>query len=133
MVLWFKRQNDKNSALLAGESLELYCNYLFHRCYFLQFNPSLLQGVCDSYRWVMGVCEALHPALERLDSEHLKRFKLNWVTVNMHIFHSTILTDPDVQDYAHVCCQKVGVSRGISDGTGIIYCLCLLLIHLFLV
>lgn len=55
----------------------------------------------------MSVCEALHPALERLDSEHLSRFKLNWVTVNMHIFHSTILTDPDVQDYAQICKLKV--------------------------
>ncbi|XP_053651343.2 uncharacterized protein [Cherax quadricarinatus] len=79
---------------------------------------TFIQGVCDSYQWVMGVCEALHPALERLDSEHLNRFKLNWVTVNMHIFHSTILTDPDVQDYAQICKQKLNGSTGGDDVIG---------------
>ncbi|KAG7174533.1 protein FAM193A-like, partial [Homarus americanus] len=87
-------------------------------------NPSpeeattFIQGVCDSYQWVMSVCEALHPALERLDSEHLSRFKLNWVTVNMHIFHSTILTDPDIQDYAQICKQKLSGSTGGDDVMG---------------
>lgn len=70
----------------------------------------------------MGVCEALHPALERLDSEHLSRFKLNWVTVNMHIFHSTILTDPDVQDYAHVCRQKASVCMCVPYNRGLCIC-----------
>ncbi|XP_071549950.1 uncharacterized protein [Panulirus ornatus] len=79
---------------------------------------TFIQGVCDSYQWVMSVCEALHPALERLDSEHLSRFKLNWVTVNMHIFHSTILTDPDVQDYAQICKLKLSGSPGGDDVMG---------------
>ena len=72
-------------------------------------------GLCDSYQWVMGVCEALHPALERLDTEHLSRFKLNWVIVNMHIFHATILTDPDIQDYGQLCKQKVSRSVHLAS------------------
>ncbi|XP_063590623.1 uncharacterized protein LOC134767543 [Penaeus indicus] len=76
---------------------------------------AFIQGICDSYQWVMSVCEALHPALERLDSEHLSRFKLNWVTVNMHVFHSTILTDPDVHDYAQICKEKLRETPGGED------------------
>ncbi|XP_069988996.1 serine-rich adhesin for platelets [Penaeus vannamei] len=76
---------------------------------------AFIQGICDSYQWVMSVCEALHPALERLDSEHLSRFKLNWVTVNMHVFHSTILTDPDVHDYAQICKEKFRETPGGED------------------
>ncbi|XP_066960239.1 uncharacterized protein [Macrobrachium rosenbergii] len=79
---------------------------------------SFIQGVCDSYQWVMSVCEALHPALERLDSEHLSRFKLNWVTLNMHIFHATILTEPDVQDYTNICKQKLSGAPGGEDVIG---------------
>ncbi|KAK7086881.1 hypothetical protein SK128_020948 [Halocaridina rubra] len=79
---------------------------------------AFVQGVCDSYQWVMSVCEALHPALERLDSEHLSRFKLNWVTLNMHIFHSTIFTEPDVQDYINICEEKLNSSPGGEDVIG---------------
>ncbi|CAL4067395.1 unnamed protein product, partial [Meganyctiphanes norvegica] len=83
-----------------------------------QETAKFVQGVCDSYQWVMNVCEALHPAMERLDGEHLSRFKLNWVTVNMHIFHSTILTDPDVLDYLICCKEKVAGSEGGEDILG---------------
>ncbi|XP_042885934.1 uncharacterized protein LOC122262074 isoform X2 [Penaeus japonicus] len=83
-------------------------------------STAFIQGICDSYQWVMSVCEALHPALERLDSEHLSRFKLNWVTVNMHVFHSTILTDPDVHDYAQICKEKL---KETPEGEDVLSCL----------
>ena len=58
----------------------------------------------------MSVCEVVQPALEKLDSDHLSRFGLNWVTVNMHTFQVTILVDPDVQDYLYVCSKKVRIA-----------------------
>ena len=57
----------------------------------------------------MSVCEIIQPALERLVSEHLARFGLNWVIVNMHTFQATILTDPDVHENLKICTEKVKV------------------------
>ena len=64
-------------------------------------------GLCESYEWVINVCEAIQSAFEKLDSDHLSRFGLNWMTVNMHTFYSIIFTDPDVQDYLAICTAKV--------------------------
>ncbi|RXG55971.1 hypothetical protein Avbf_01063 [Armadillidium vulgare] len=68
---------------------------------------TFIKGLCDSYDWVVSVCEAIQTAFEKLDSDHLSRFGLNWMTVNMHTFYATIFTDPDVQDYLNICNQKI--------------------------